>query len=266
MGRLINRAADRWRPLYAIADLAAGRWPEAVRAAMSALSADDDDSSGEGERLVRDIHRVLGDWIAEHPDATEHEIASAEVTDRLVALPASRWAEMGRARKPLTSVRLARMLAPFKVRPIDIGPRDDRRKGYRLTDFEPVFARILGEGGVNSRTRAKPQKTATFSRIKLAHNQIRCASLKSHKPAEIRRCARVRDLKARPLGKLRARGATPRGAANKPAPWRLCRKQPARPSRPSRSRPSSTPWSCCRSTSRPNTDALGSSLNCSDTG
>jgi len=56
-------------------------------------------------RLVRDIHRVLGDWIAEHPAITEQEIASAEMTDRLVALPASRWAEMGRARKPLTSVR-----------------------------------------------------------------------------------------------------------------------------------------------------------------
>jgi len=147
VGHLPDRIDDRWFPLFAIAAAAGADWPRLVNDAALGLTPDDDDSAGQGEHLVRDIHRVLGDWIADNPTTTQHEIASAELTERLVALPASRWAEMGRSGRPLTSVRLARMLWPFKVRPIDVGSRDDRRKGYRLTDFAPVFAHILGQAG-----------------------------------------------------------------------------------------------------------------------
>jgi hypothetical protein len=147
VGHLPDRIDDRWFPLFAIAGAAGADWPRLVNDAALGLTPDDDDSASQGEHLVRDIHRVLGDWIADYPTTTQHEIASAELTERLVALPASRWAEMGRSGRPLTSLRLARMLWPFKVRPISVGSRDDRRKGYRLTDFAPVFAHILGQAG-----------------------------------------------------------------------------------------------------------------------
>jgi 5S rRNA maturation endonuclease (ribonuclease M5) len=38
MGELINRVSDNWRPLFAIADVIGGRWPERARAAAAALN------------------------------------------------------------------------------------------------------------------------------------------------------------------------------------------------------------------------------------
>jgi hypothetical protein len=43
MGKLFNRIADNWRPLYAIADIAGDNWPDLARKAAEALTVTDDD-------------------------------------------------------------------------------------------------------------------------------------------------------------------------------------------------------------------------------
>jgi Protein of unknown function (DUF3631) len=42
---LNDRAEDCWSPLFAIADIAGGNWPDLARKAALALSADTDDSA-----------------------------------------------------------------------------------------------------------------------------------------------------------------------------------------------------------------------------
>ena len=44
MGILINRPADNWRPLFAIADIAGGRWPARRAVAEAAETAKQDQS------------------------------------------------------------------------------------------------------------------------------------------------------------------------------------------------------------------------------
>ena len=93
---------------------------------------------------MRDIHQVAGDWVAEHTTATCDEISSAELVGRLVSLPSGRWAELpGRRGGALTEARLARMLKPFDVYPIDIGANHSRRRGYQLTAFDEPFRRVF---------------------------------------------------------------------------------------------------------------------------
>jgi putative DNA primase/helicase len=140
MGSLINRAADRWRPLYAIADLAGGEWPELARAAQAAISgADDDDADSLGERLLADVKRLFEDVLL----ATE--LSTADLVERLVQMAHRPWPEMGRTRKPLTAARFTQMVGKFGVLRrrfwVDgkAGPW-----GYRLTDFEDAFGRYLG--------------------------------------------------------------------------------------------------------------------------
>jgi putative DNA primase/helicase len=137
MGGLINRAADRWRALYAIADLAGGEWPDRARAAQAAISgADDDDSDSLGERLLADVKRMFEDVIP------ITELPTSDLVERLVAMQDRPWPEMGRSRKPLTTTRFTQMVGRFGVlrRRLSDG---NRPWGYRVTDFEDAFGRYL---------------------------------------------------------------------------------------------------------------------------
>lgn len=140
MGSLINRGADRWRALYAVADLAGGEWRERARAAQVAITgADNDDSDSVDERLLADVKRIFEDVLP------TTELPTADIVDLLVAMQERPWPEMGRSGKPLTSARFTRMVGKFGVvrRRLVVDGRPGPW-GYRLTDFEDAFGRYLG--------------------------------------------------------------------------------------------------------------------------
>jgi len=131
---VVDRAADLWEPLIAVADLAGGSWPAAARAAAVALTEDaahaDADHSA-GHELLTNVRDVLA---AAHGEfvATETLIAA------LVALPESRWADEG-----LTGRRLALLLKPYGVAVGRNPSTSKRERGYRRTDFTDAFERYL---------------------------------------------------------------------------------------------------------------------------
>lgn len=155
MAPLINRGADNWRALYAIADQVGGEWPALAREAQAAISgADNDDSDSLGERLLADVRGVFDEWVAEQSkqgvpqEKIRHEMTSAGLVGKLVAMEGRPWAEMpGRRSGPLTTARLARLLSPFKVHPVWSGPEHRRARAYRVTDFEDAFDRHLQARG-----------------------------------------------------------------------------------------------------------------------
>src|SRR5262245_46136779 len=106
---VINRAADNWRPLLAIADVASGKWPERARtAALAAHAAAGADDASRIELLLSDIRDAFTERKID-------QIASAELVKALVGIDGRPWAELGKSRKPLTQNRLARMLKPLAV-------------------------------------------------------------------------------------------------------------------------------------------------------
>lgn len=135
-----NRHGDNWRPLCAIADLAGGIWPKLTLVAVKALSPPDDDTDSLPVKLLHDLQAV---WPRSALDAQrlQEEATSADLADALVDLEGRPWAELGKARKPLTTNRMATMLEAFKVRPVRIGPKDARRRGYLLEDLADAFGR-----------------------------------------------------------------------------------------------------------------------------
>ena len=143
MAGLVNRIEDNWTPLYAIAATAGADLLDAARQAMAGLTPDEDDADSLGEQLLHDMREVFNAWIVENAGTTQHEMTSAAIVERLLAMEERPWPEMGRARKPLTQNMLARLLRPFRVRPGDIGPEGKRQKGYRLLAFADAFARHL---------------------------------------------------------------------------------------------------------------------------
>ena len=61
---VFNRLADNWRPLFAIAEIAGGDWPERCAAAFIKLTSRDDlDAQGIGTMLLADIQQIFaGKW------------------------------------------------------------------------------------------------------------------------------------------------------------------------------------------------------------
>jgi putative DNA primase/helicase len=128
MPDLNDRAADNWRPLLAIADLAGGTWPEEARRAACLLSGEEQGAIGVG--LLRDIRSVFGD---------DDVIRSSDLVAKLTADPERPWAEW-RYGRPLTQKQLAGLLAPFHIISLTVHPPGlPDGKGYRRTDFEEAW-------------------------------------------------------------------------------------------------------------------------------
>jgi putative DNA primase/helicase len=129
--QLNDRAADNWRPLLAIADLAGGRWPKRAREAARLLSGEGHESSSINVELLADIKAAFGDADV---------IRSADLVAKLVADPERPWAEWKHGR-PLTQKQLAGLLRPFGVVSVTVHPPGlPDGKGYRQADFEPIWA------------------------------------------------------------------------------------------------------------------------------
>ena len=130
---LNDRAADNWRPLLAIADLAGGPWPEDARRAACSLSGEEQDGAVNVE-LLQDIKTAFGDAEA---------IRSAHLIDKLTADPERPWADWKHGR-PLTQKQLGGLLRPFCVssETINFGG-GQYAKGYRRAHLEEVWGVLL---------------------------------------------------------------------------------------------------------------------------
>ena len=146
---LHDRAADNWRPLLALADLARGSWPDKARHAARILSTGDlagDASSGVA--LLTDLREIF--------ESTGLERIFTEDILRDLHLREDRsWGEWGRSGKPLSPHGLARLLKPFGIRPRQVRIGEITKKGYRREDFLDAFTRYL------THTEATPAKSLT---------------------------------------------------------------------------------------------------------
>ncbi|MER5298958.1 DUF3631 domain-containing protein [Streptomyces lasiicapitis] len=160
---VVDRPADVWEPLLAVADAAGGHWPERARAACIALikAASGGDEASLGVRLLTDLRDRVFCGVDKMPTAAILEV--------LLALDDAPWADMsedGQVIKPLTARRLSKLLSQY-VRPDDtpIKPKGIRvgsttPKGYYAEDLSDAWARYCppppGESAT-AETSATPQ-------------------------------------------------------------------------------------------------------------
>jgi Protein of unknown function (DUF3631) len=122
---LMNRTADNWLPLFAVADEIGGEWPKSARAAAAIRPLEDDEL---GVRLLADIREVL----------TGDEMHSAPLVSALVEKEGAPWGEVNRGRA-LTTAKLGSMLREFDIRPEQIKIGGINRNGYRRAAFEAIW-------------------------------------------------------------------------------------------------------------------------------
>jgi putative DNA primase/helicase len=133
---LFNRLADNWRPLFAIAEIAGSDWPQRAAIAFAKLTAKADmDAEGIGTRLLADIRDIF--------DRTEPDpISAADLVAALVEMEDRPWPELSHG-KPITKVKLSRMLKRFQI--VSGTKRDGAAtfKGYDRSSFNDAFARYV---------------------------------------------------------------------------------------------------------------------------
>src|SRR5262245_42172116 len=93
MDGLINRTADNWRPLFAIADVIGPDWPERARKAAAVLAPRETQSTGT---------LLLADIQAAFDEKKTDRLSSEEICEALVTIEGRPWAEFGKARKPIS--------------------------------------------------------------------------------------------------------------------------------------------------------------------
>jgi putative DNA primase/helicase len=137
---LNDRAADNWEPLLAIAETAGGEWSERARRAIAQL---------EGLRPAEDTAAVilLKDMHTLFVERKTDRLLSNELVEALRGMEDRPWPEWSKG-KPLTVRQVAKLLAPFEIRPKTIRDGPERGKGYLLHDCAEIFSRYLGSPSV----------------------------------------------------------------------------------------------------------------------
>lgn len=133
---LVDRAADTWEPLLALADAAGGTWPSEARNAavvLNARRAEDDPSLG--AKLLADLRSAFGDREA---------MFSAALVEALNNMEESPWGAWHRG-SGFTTRDLARRLREFGVRSKNVRAGSGQAKGYAATDLADAWARYLGD-------------------------------------------------------------------------------------------------------------------------
>lgn len=130
-----DRAQNNWTPLFSIADLAGGQWPEKVKSAYGVLTGSDDDTDGDGLILLQDIRTIFDTH-------GRNQLFSDDLVSALTALDERPWCEWNHG-KTLTQRGLAGLLKPFGVKPCDIRIGDIVRRGYKCGSLEDAWKRYL---------------------------------------------------------------------------------------------------------------------------
>jgi hypothetical protein len=141
---LSDRQADVWEPLFAIADLAGGEWPERARRAAVTLAA----RGSDGEESIRSrlLAAVKAVFDADGGDAV--------FTTRLIEGIAERddefstwWHPPSDDKEgkpaPWATRELGRLLRPFDIRSRSLRVGTRTAKGYRRDAFEEAWNRYL---------------------------------------------------------------------------------------------------------------------------
>jgi putative DNA primase/helicase len=140
---LSARQRNTCRPLLAIADAAAGGWPERARQAILELCLSvEAQSASFGVLLLGDIREIFREKGFE-------KIESIELIKALLTVETSPWSEWsgeGEGKwngKPITALGLSKLLRPYKIRPKTIRVADRTPKGYEVEQFADAFRRYL---------------------------------------------------------------------------------------------------------------------------
>ncbi|HWX23037.1 MAG TPA: DUF3631 domain-containing protein, partial [Candidatus Binatia bacterium] len=127
---LNDRAGDVWEPLFVLADLAGGDWPQKARQAALALSGNETASNLTSSLFL--------DCIILFEEYKTERMFTRDLVEHLNALPGRPWRDLTKG-KPIDEYWLSAQLRPFGIKPRTMRIAEQVAKGYLQEDFlEPA--------------------------------------------------------------------------------------------------------------------------------
>jgi len=190
-----NRRADKWRPLFSIAELAGEEWQKKVLRAYLSEEQEDTAKLDTALQLLADIREVL--------KPHEHVIPTAELIEKLCALDESPWLEYNfkerdSDRRKLQDRQISRLLKDYRVTPgtVRTAPgATGTAKGYRRTDLEIAWKRYLPATPLTV-TPSQSSNGAAFSEISAVTTSADVTANKTPQPPYGAACDGVTDSKS----------------------------------------------------------------------
>jgi putative DNA primase/helicase len=161
-----NRVRKNWKVLLATADLAGDGWSKRARVAARELETDRDEPS-EDRRVIAAIHDLIGGRA---------EIMSGDMCEELAADPSGEWTNF-RGKGPISQAQLAALLRPYGIRPVVLHPTKRAaltRHGYRASQFQNVFARLLQKPTKDPSIRTLDAESKVGSMAEEGQGQVWC--------------------------------------------------------------------------------------------
>lgn len=132
---IVDRAADVWEPLLAVAVAAGGAWPRrASTTAVEMVTEANDRPATLGVRLLTDLHQVF-------TEQAEDALSTEVILGALIELDESPWGNL--RGHPLDPRGLARRLREYGIKPTTVRVGDRTPKGYRREDLHDAWTRYL---------------------------------------------------------------------------------------------------------------------------
>lgn len=132
---LVNRSADNWLPLIAIADVLGGAWPRRARVSACEMHGHVN-STTSGVLLLEDIYSCFKERDVDR-------VFTSHLIIYLVELEGRPWTEW-RDGKKITARQVAQLLEPFDISPRTIRSiSGDTAKGYMADTFKDAFERYV---------------------------------------------------------------------------------------------------------------------------
>jgi hypothetical protein len=139
----INRLADNWRPLFAVAQVIGGHWPQRLVEAFKQLTA-----RPQPEQLVPPTNghpspsvianQLLTDVRQLFADAHTDRLFSSYLVRALHGLQNRPWAGDNNGSKPITVTALARYLSFLGIRSRTLRIGAETARGYFLSALVPL--------------------------------------------------------------------------------------------------------------------------------
>lgn len=151
---LSDRAQDNWEPLFQIANVAGGEWPQRAWNAAVKLSDKESDAKTVGVQLLSDIHDIFS--------ATKCDrISTAELIPALCEDDERPWATYNRGFQ-ISPMQVSKRLREFGICSNTIRINGTTAKGYHLHQFSDAFARYVLTGDQDvTPSPAKEDKTVS---------------------------------------------------------------------------------------------------------
>jgi len=136
--KIRNRLADKWIPLFKIANVVGGEWPNHAKAAL--FGQVDMSEPSKAIMLLEDIRKVM--------DPDEDNIGTKDMISRLCKLEGAPWSNYNfmqhdEDRRHISDRQISNLLKKYNIQPKNVRVGRKIQKGYDLAALQNAWNRYL---------------------------------------------------------------------------------------------------------------------------